>query len=301
MSQNVYDSPDFFELYSKYPRARNGLAGASEWPLLKALLPKDLTSMSVLDLGCGDGWFARWAAENGAKSVLALDVSTNMLDRARELTTGEAHGSIEYRQVDMLKLSLAENTFDLVFSGLALHYPDNLREIMEELHKSLKVGGSFVFSVEHPIFTAPKRPGFDRDELTGRTYWPLNDYFDEGIRSVTWLGAKVKKQHHMVQTWIKELLSAGFGLVGLLEWGATEDEARKHPDWPNEGVIPRFMLISARKSIKKNGVMRRASTMSRVKVKMSSFKRLVGWARRGVLLSRRLKMKGRWHPVESQG
>lgn len=285
LGQSIYDSAKFFEQYSKYPRAKNGLEGASEWPLLKALLPKDLTGLTVLDLGCGDGWFSRWAVDQGAAAVLALDASKNMLDRARELTIHESHGCIEFRQVDMQNLALEEGTFDLIFSGLALHYPDHLDEILQELHKSLKPGGAFVFSVEHPVFTAPRNPGFDRDELTGRTYWPLNDYFDEGNRSVSWLGARVKKQHHMVQTWIGEVLSAGFGLVGLLEWGATDEESRKHPDWP-EGVSPRFMIISARKTFR-NRTLSRVATMKR-----SRLRRVVSWARRGVLLSRRMRAKG---------
>lgn len=291
-SPNTYDSAEFFQQYSKYPRAQNGLEGASEWPLLKALIPNNLTGLTVLDLGCGDGWFARWAVDQGAASVLGIDASKNMLDRARELTTAENHECIEFRQVDMQNLSLEENTYDLIFSGLALHYPDGLDEILRGLHQSLKPGGAFVFSVEHPAFTAPRNPGFDRDELTGRTYWPLNDYFDEGSRSVTWLGAKVQKQHHMVQTWIGGVLSAGFGLVGLYEWGGTEEEPRKHPDWP-EGISPRFMVISARKTLRSRAISR-AATMKR-----SKLRRVVSWARREVLVSRRLGMTRGWRSIES--
>jgi ubiquinone/menaquinone biosynthesis C-methylase UbiE len=291
-SQTIYDSAAFFDQYSRLPRAQNGLEGASEWPLLKALLPKELTGLTVLDLGCGDGWFARWAVDQGAAAVLALDASKNMLERAQELTTDTTHSCIEFRQVDMQHLSLEEGTFDVIFSGLALHYPDHLDEVLQELHKSLKPGGAFVFSVEHPVFTAPRHPGFHCDELTGRTYWPLNDYFDEGNRSVSWLGAKVKKQHHMLQTWFAEMLSAGFAVVGLNEWGATDEECRKHPNWP-EGVSPRFMVISARKTF-------RGSTVSRVAtVKRSKVRRVVSWARRGRLLSRRLRMKDGWRSIES--
>jgi len=37
--------------------------------------------------------------------------------------------------------------------------------------------------------------------------------------------------------------------MGVEEWGVTEDldENRKHPEWPNDGVIPRFLLVAARK------------------------------------------------------
>ena len=56
MAQNIYDNPAFFEGYAQLPRSVQGLDGAPEWPALKAMLP-DLTGTSVIDLGCGYGWF----------------------------------------------------------------------------------------------------------------------------------------------------------------------------------------------------------------------------------------------------
>ena len=38
-----------------------------------------MRGLRVVDLGCGFGWFCRWAREHGAASVLGLDVSENML------------------------------------------------------------------------------------------------------------------------------------------------------------------------------------------------------------------------------
>ena len=74
MTQNIYDDPKFFEGYSRLPRSVAGLDGAPEWPALRALIPA-LQGCSVVDLGCGYGWFCRWAREAGAARVLGLDVS----------------------------------------------------------------------------------------------------------------------------------------------------------------------------------------------------------------------------------
>ena len=51
------------------------------------------------------------------------------------------------------------------------------------------------------------------------------------------------------QSYLKTLRLTGFELMGVEEWGVTEDldENRKHPEWPNDGVIPRFLLVAARK------------------------------------------------------
>src|SRR5690348_7803799 len=97
MTQNMYDNPDFFERYSQLPRSVEGLEGAPEWPVLRALLP-DLRGRKVLDLGCGFGWFCRWARGQGASEVRGIDVSENMLARAR-VDTSDA--SITYVRADM--------------------------------------------------------------------------------------------------------------------------------------------------------------------------------------------------------
>ncbi len=86
MAQNIYDNDEFFAGYARLPRSVAGLDGAPEWPALRALLP-DLRGCRVLDLGCGYGWFCRWAREAGAAAVLGIDVSEKMLARARADTT----------------------------------------------------------------------------------------------------------------------------------------------------------------------------------------------------------------------
>src|SRR5271156_4988299 len=123
MTQNIYDKEEFFAGYSRLPRSVAGLDGAPEWLALRALLP-DPNGLKVLDLGCGFGWFCRWAREHGAAQVLGIDVSENMLARARATTTDSA---IAYAQADLETLDLAAVAapgarFDLIYSSLALHY-----------------------------------------------------------------------------------------------------------------------------------------------------------------------------------
>ena len=62
-------------------RSIEGLDGAPEWPALRSMLP-NMAGRRVVDLGCGFGWFSRWAAQAGAASVLGIDLSANMLERA---------------------------------------------------------------------------------------------------------------------------------------------------------------------------------------------------------------------------
>ncbi|KAI8962238.1 putative methyltransferase [Daldinia sp. FL1419] len=122
MPQNNYDRQDFFENYIKLDRQVKGLEGAPEWPRLRAMLP-DLNGKTVLDLGCGFGWVSRFARENGAASVLAIDISEKMLERAREATRDD---KIIYEKANLEELRLPESQYDVVFSSLAFHYIENI-------------------------------------------------------------------------------------------------------------------------------------------------------------------------------
>jgi hypothetical protein len=53
MTQNVYDDPEFFAGYSRPGRSVEGLAGAAEWPALRALLPDMTPTLPIRRNRCG--------------------------------------------------------------------------------------------------------------------------------------------------------------------------------------------------------------------------------------------------------
>lgn len=240
MSQNIYDDPDFFAGYATLPRSVAGLDGAPEWPALRALLP-DLGGRDVLDLGCGYGWFSRFAAEHGARRVLGLDVSERMLARAREIN---AHPAITYAQADLDQATLEAAGYDVAFSSLTLHYLERLDEVLGRIHGALRVGGRIVFSTEHPIFTAPSRPGWVAAE-DGRRSWPVDRYMIEGMREVDWFGAQVAKRHRLMSTTLNAVLRAGFALRHVEEWRPTDEQIAAKPSLAAELDRPMFMLVAA--------------------------------------------------------
>jgi ubiquinone/menaquinone biosynthesis C-methylase UbiE len=240
VTQNVYDNEEFFEGYSRLGRSVEGLDGAAEWPALRALLP-DLRGLRVLDLGCGFGWFCRWAREHGAASVLGLDVSERMLARARATTQDPA---ITYTRADLEHVQLEAASVDLVSSSLALHYVEALDRLLTEVHAGLVSGGRLVFSVEHPIYTAPSEPRWSVD-AAGRKTWPVDGYLVEGPRSTDWLTKGVIKQHRTVGTYVTMLLRHGFTLSHLEEWGPTDAQIAARPSLAEERLRPAFLLVSA--------------------------------------------------------
>jgi ubiquinone/menaquinone biosynthesis C-methylase UbiE len=242
MTQNIYDNEEFFANYSRLRRSVAGLAGAPEWPALRALLP-DLRGLKVLDLGCGFGWFCRWAREQGAAHVLGIDVSEKMLARARAATEDSA---ITYVRADMEQFELPAQSLNLVYSSLALHYVEQLSRLMSQMYRSLVPGGSLVFSVEHPIFSATVWSEWLLDPA-GRKLWPIDRYLDEGPRSTDWLAKGVIKHHRTVATYINMLVGLGFSISCVEEWGPTAEQIAAEPSWADERHRPPFLLVAARR------------------------------------------------------
>lgn len=243
MAQNIYDRPDFFAGYSQLERSVAGLSGAAEWPSLRAMLPP-MAGLRVVDLGCGFGWFCRWARAEGAATVLGLDLSENMLARARAMTTDPA---ITYRRADLEQLDLPEAGFDLAYSSLALHYLPELGPLLRTVRRGLAPNGRFVFSVEHPILTAPVPQGWTID-AQGQAWWPVRGYLDEGARTSDWLAPGVVKYHRTVATTVNALIQNDFMVMALEEYGPSREQVAHRPDWARERERPMFLLVAAQAS-----------------------------------------------------
>lgn len=240
MTQNIYDDAGFFQTYSQLPRSQRGLDGAPEWPALRALLPA-LAGRSVLDLGCGFGWFCRFAASEGAAEVVGVDVSERMLARARAETSA---ANVRYEQADLERYEPPEGRFDLAYSSLAFHYLVELPAVFRRVQRALKPGGRFVFSVEHPIMTAPRHQIWSED-ASGRPVWPVGGYLDEGRRVTDWLAEGVVKQHRTLASYLNLLTASGFALAHLDEWGPTPEQTAAEPDWAKERERPAFLIVAA--------------------------------------------------------
>ncbi|CNJ00692.1 MULTISPECIES: class I SAM-dependent methyltransferase [Yersinia] len=242
MTQNIYDDQDFFAGYAKLSRSIDGLAGAPEWPAIRQVLPP-LFGRKVLDLGCGYGWFCRYAHSQGATDILGLDISERMLNRAMEMTKDK---NITYLQEDLENIHLPCQMYHLVYSSLTLHYIKSLPALFASIYNTLLPGGSFMFTAEHPIYTAPKQPGWLIAD-NGHKSWPINNYQAEGKRITNWLAEGVIKQHRTLGTYINLLVKQGFMIAHLNEWGPTAQQIADCPALDEEKERPMIFLLCAKK------------------------------------------------------
>jgi SAM-dependent methyltransferase len=243
VKQNKYDNSNFFSMYKKMPRSIHGLEAAGEWHVLQSLLP-ELRNKDVLDLGCGFGWHCRYAREQQASSVVGVDISEKMLQEAREQTDDPA---ISYIQMPIEDIAFSQSQFDVVISSLAFHYIESFGDICKKVHECLKPGGSFIFSVEHPIFTSRKEQDWHLDDQGNRLHWPVDHYQSEGIRETAFLTENVVKYHRTISTYMNDVIGAGFSLKAIKEPTPSAEMLKSVPDMEDELRRPMFLIISAEK------------------------------------------------------
>ncbi|MDL2265195.1 class I SAM-dependent methyltransferase [Parabacteroides sp. OttesenSCG-928-G07] len=241
MKENKYDDSAFFEQYEKMNRSQKGLAGAGEWHVLRGMLP-DFTGKDILDLGCGFGWHCRYAIENGAKSVVGVDISEKMLEKARKINNLKG---IEYVKKALEDVDYPAGQFDIVLSSLTFHYIESFETISRNVYTWLKPKGYFLFSVEHPVFTAFGNQDWIYGEAGEKRHWPVDNYFKEGKREALFLGEKLTKYHRTLTSYINTLLKQGFKINEIIEPEPSEEMLAEYPEMEEELRRPMMLIISA--------------------------------------------------------
>lgn len=192
----------------------------------------------VLDLGCGEGYVARKLRELGAASVHGIDVSAEMIERAR-VQEVESPGpvAIRFEAGDATDLAhLADDSFDLVVAVFLFNYLDRaaMTRTITEVARVLRPGGRFVFSVPHPClaFLRPEeRPFyFSRGE---RGYFEGRDVQFEGeIWRRDGESVRVRCVHKTFDDYFGALKEAGFRtLPDVKELHATDEHIAFDPEF----------------------------------------------------------------------
>lgn len=242
MKQNIYNSKTFFEKYSQMRRSVKGLEGAGEWKTLEKMLP-DFKGKKVLDLGCGFGWHCQYAIEHGAASVVGVDISEKMLAVAKEKTSKD----IEYICKSTEDVEFPDHSIDVVISSLTFHYLLSFDDIVKKVSVWLNDGGDFVFSAEHPVFTAYGTQDWYRDAKGKILHFPVDNYFAEGKREANFLGEKVTKYHKTLTTYLNTLIQNGFEITGVVEPQPGKEMLETIEGMKDELRRPMMLIVSAKK------------------------------------------------------
>ncbi len=188
-----------------------------EKPAMYALVP-DLTDLSVISLGCGSGEDCNQLNLLGAKQVVGVDISKGLLDIAKT-----SYPECEFQVMDIERLNLPDNSFDFAYSSLAVHYIEEWDKMLAEAYRILRPGSYFLFSCNHPMFSAMKVTCDDENTKVHQ----LSRTKDVKLKTVTIVGNYVTRRSMDENGWVtwhksigeisQEVATAGFMIAGIHE------------------------------------------------------------------------------------
>lgn len=154
-----------------------------------------LEGVDVLELGCGTGKNTIWLAER-ARSVIGVDFSTGMLERARRRVL---HANVRFIEHDVrAPWPIPDASVDVVVENLVLEHVADLSPIYSEAWRTLRPGGRLWFCELHP----------ERQRRGGQAHF--TDESGETIRVLAF--------QHTVSEYVNGGLAAGLALREVGEW-----------------------------------------------------------------------------------
>ena len=224
-----------------------------EWVIDPALLEilGNVRGKRILDAGCGTGYLSRLLAKAGAR-VDGVDVSEKQLTAAR---ADQERGALDIRfhTGDLADLSVfRDGTFDAAVSNIVLQDVRRLTEAVREVHRVLRPGGRFVFSITHPSFETPV-PGqwviepADSERIEDRQYLAVDRYFE---RVAVYWGPPGELLavgfHRPLRDYFDALHGAGFLVSRYEEPLPLKEALERFPRYFRDMLrVPNFLIVEA--------------------------------------------------------
>ena len=197
----------------------------------------DVSGMSILDLGCGEGYVGRQLAQKGAASVMGYDVSGGMIEGAKKSAAeaGLAHLSYAVSDLRQARFGDPNDPADLVVAVFLFNYMDSasMSGILKRIREVLKPGGRFIFTVPHPLLPWIKpaqKPFYMRPE--GGYLSAVDVPFPGRIWRRDGESVEVQAVHKTFTTYFNALAAAGFtAMPHVEELHITAEHVALDPDF----------------------------------------------------------------------
>lgn len=194
--------------------------------------------LQILDLGCGSGLLTRWLTDKGFDAQ-GVDFSHGLLEIAQK-----EHPDIFFTESNIISTPYPDGSFDIVVSGLVMHYVQDLTTVFTEVVRILRDGGAFIFTMHHPFdevmevtykdnsYQPTMMPYFHSDRYT----WEMLD------------GMRLTPYHHTFETIAEALFTTGFVIERIVESRPKKDLRDAYPDFfARTNSFPSFCGFRARK------------------------------------------------------
>lgn len=216
---------------------------------------------TVLEIGCGQGFFARALGAKGYQ-VTASDVSPELIALGKKAS--HAH-TVAWSVADAAhQKHVATGTQDLVLAVLTLQNMRHLEAVCKEVARVLSAHGHFLCVINHPAFRIPKSSHWEYDGKNDVQYRRIERYMSVHEIAIDMQPGKRHGKHEETITVhrplsviVRALSKAGLCVVRMEELVSNKhsDGLRAKAENHARKEIPLFMVIEARKFIEKGEAM----------------------------------------------
>jgi len=214
----------------------------------------DIKGKRILDLGCGFGDHAKIYVQKGAKEVVGLDISKELIAMAKKRNIKRT--SFMTYNLNK-KLPFLNDSFDIVTSSLTINYIRKFNQLFKEVNRVLKKNGFFILSIGNPVFDAAikrkVKEGYEYilgvkkiSEFKREIY---GNYFDESLRKMDLGNGKILKLYtRTYQTIIKTFLKNNFELIDYIDAKPIPSSKEINPSkYELTSRIPTFSFFKLKK------------------------------------------------------
>jgi len=163
---------------NKVPAGSNLGLGCGNPVAIASLNPGEI----VLDLGSGAGFDAFLAVRRVGKQgkVIGVDMTDEMLEKARENAKKGGFDNVEFRKGDIEDLPVEDEEVDVVISNCVINLAPDKEKVFKETYRVLKQGGRLMVSDVVLTKLLPKKIKNDDESLSGCVAGAIlkKDYLD---------------------------------------------------------------------------------------------------------------------------
>ena len=210
----------------------------------------DVRDQDILVLGCGSGVECDELVQKGARKVHGIDSASGLIEIAQK-----EYGTCAFSCEDIRTFNVQKESFDICIASLVMHYIPDWKETFSRVRQTLRPGGVFVMSLNHPVkFGAEIIRGAEYSAMLGyekgkdgvKVY---GDYLNKRKIKDVWLGGlEVEFYHQSLSDILKEVLDSQFTLVSVSEPKPIARAEKEDPEFYQiHSKIPQFLVIKLQK------------------------------------------------------
>ncbi len=202
-------------------------------PALWSLLG-DVSGLSVLDAGCGNGYFTRLLATKGANAV-GVDFSGTFIEYCTKVEADMNLGCKFYKASINEMNDFESKSFDLVVSNVVMVDVLEYKAAFKEIARVLKDDGRLIWSNVHPVFgrtagALDVRLPRDSQRNESKYLKMIDRYYDSGGELLKgWMSNPTWQFIRTLEEYSKALKDAGFVISEILEPRPTPEAIQQNP------------------------------------------------------------------------